>query len=137
MSMPPMPPMSGMPPCLCSSSFGASATITSVVSSRPTTEAAFCSARRVTLVGSRMLIFQHVAILAVRGVVDVGALTRLHGVQDDSGVFAGVLQDLTQRLFDGPGQQADAHGLVFVRAFQILQRLQHAAPHTEIFWPLH
>ena len=43
-----------MPPWLCSSSFGASAIITSVVSSRPATEAAFCSARRVTLVGSRM-----------------------------------------------------------------------------------
>jgi len=55
MPMSPMPPMSGMPPpCLWSSSFGASATITSVVSSRPATEAAFCSARRVTFVGSRM-----------------------------------------------------------------------------------
>jgi hypothetical protein len=54
MPMSPMPPMSGMPPCLCSSSFGDSATITSVVSSSPATEAAFCSARRVTLVGSRM-----------------------------------------------------------------------------------
>ncbi len=53
MSIPPMPPPGGMP-WLCSSSFGASATMTSVVSSRPATEAAFCSARRVTLVGSRM-----------------------------------------------------------------------------------
>ena len=38
----------------CSSSFGASATITSVVSNRPATDAAFCSASRVTFVGSRM-----------------------------------------------------------------------------------
>src|SRR6266853_2677092 len=52
MSIPPMPP--GGPPWLCSSSFGASATMTSVVSSSPATEAAFCSARRATLVGSRM-----------------------------------------------------------------------------------
>jgi hypothetical protein len=37
-----------------SSFFGSSATITSVVSSRPATDEAFCSARRVTLVGSRM-----------------------------------------------------------------------------------
>ena len=50
-SMPPMPP-----PMLAAgaSSFGASATMHSVVSIRPATEAAFCSAVRVTLVGSRM-----------------------------------------------------------------------------------
>ena len=50
-SMPPMPP-----PMLAAgaSSFGASATMHSVVSIRPATEAAFCSAVRVTLVGSRI-----------------------------------------------------------------------------------
>jgi hypothetical protein len=51
-----MPPMSGMPPpgIAGASSFGSSATIASVVIIRPATEAAFCSAVRVTLVGSRM-----------------------------------------------------------------------------------
>jgi hypothetical protein len=47
--------MSGMPPPgIFSSFFGSSATITSVVSSRPETDEAFCNARRVTLVGSRI-----------------------------------------------------------------------------------
>ena len=52
--MPPMPPMSGMPPPPAPSSFGESATMHSVVSISEDTEAAFCSAVRVTLVGSRM-----------------------------------------------------------------------------------
>ena len=50
MSMPPIPPM---PPGIAgASSFGNSATMQSVVSIRPATEAAFCNAERVTLVGS-------------------------------------------------------------------------------------
>src|SRR5690606_13259984 len=52
-SMPPMPPMP--PPAAAGSSFfGSSATIASVVIIRPAIDAAFCSAVRVTLVGSRM-----------------------------------------------------------------------------------
>jgi PAS domain S-box-containing protein len=51
--IPPIPPR-GIPPSACGSSFGASPIITSVVSNRPATEAAFCSASRVTFVGSRM-----------------------------------------------------------------------------------
>src|SRR5690606_12425528 len=50
-SMPPMPPMPG---AAGSSFFGSSATMASVVIIRPAMEAAFCSAVRVTLVGSRM-----------------------------------------------------------------------------------
>ena len=51
--MPPIPPMS--PPAgIGASSFGSSATIASVVIIRPATDAAFCNAERVTLVGSRM-----------------------------------------------------------------------------------
>ena len=49
-----MPPMSGMPWAPAASSLGSSATMASVVSNRPATEVAFCSARRVTLVGSRI-----------------------------------------------------------------------------------
>ena len=51
--IPPMPPMSGMPPA-GASSLGASETMHSVVSIRLATDAAFCSAVRVTLVGSRI-----------------------------------------------------------------------------------
>ncbi len=51
--MPPMPPpMSGM--AGAASSFGSSATMHSVVIIRLATEAAFCRALRVTLVGSRI-----------------------------------------------------------------------------------
>ena len=49
--IPPMPPMSGIPaPSFC----GRSVTIASVVIIRPATDAANCSALRVTLVGSRI-----------------------------------------------------------------------------------
>src|SRR5689334_3472179 len=69
-------------------------------------------------------LFQHVAVFAGARVVAVGTLARLDGVQDDRGIFAGVLDDLTQRLFDGAGQDADADRLVFVRTFQLLERLE-------------
>ena len=50
--MPPMPPP---PPCIGEDSFfGCSATMASVVTSRPATDAASCSAVRTTLVGSMM-----------------------------------------------------------------------------------
>ena len=52
MPMPPIPPMPpGMPPAAGLSS-ASSATMASVVRIRPATEAAFCSAERVTLAGS-------------------------------------------------------------------------------------
>jgi hypothetical protein len=46
--------MPGGAACECDSSFGASVMEASVVKNNPATEAAFCRARRVTLVGSRM-----------------------------------------------------------------------------------
>jgi hypothetical protein len=49
--MPPIPPPAPPP---AASSFGSSATMASVVIMRPETDAAFCSALRVTLVGSRI-----------------------------------------------------------------------------------
>src|SRR5918996_2480354 len=55
MSMPPMPPMPPCGMCICSSFFfGDSATPASVVTRRPATEAASCSAVRTTLAGSMM-----------------------------------------------------------------------------------
>ena len=50
--MPPMPPMSGMPPPAGASSFGLSATIASVVMRSEATEAASSRAVRTTLAGS-------------------------------------------------------------------------------------
>ena len=70
--------------------------MTSVVSSRPATDAAFCSARRVTQRLIEDALFQHVAVAAGAGVVAMGALARLDGVQDDRGIFARVLNDLTR-----------------------------------------
>ena len=52
--MPPMPPMPPPAGIAGSSFFGASATMASVVIIRPAIDAAFYSAVRVTLVGSRM-----------------------------------------------------------------------------------
>ena len=70
--------------------------MTSVVSSRPATDAAFCSARRVTQRLIEDALFQHVAVLAGARVVPIGALARLDGVQDNRGIFAGV--DLRSHL---------------------------------------
>src|SRR5688572_26794591 len=119
-----MPP--GAPPWACSSTFRASAIMTSVVSSRPATDAAFCSARRATLGGIEDAFFPHVAVLARARGVTVGALARLDGVQDNRGIFAGVLDDLAQRLFDRAAQDANADRLVFVRAFELVEGLLRA-----------
>jgi hypothetical protein len=51
--MPPIPPMSP-PPIAGPSSLGNSAIMQSVVNIKPATEAAFCNAERVTLVGSKI-----------------------------------------------------------------------------------
>ena len=67
---------------------------------------------------------EHVAILARGGVVTVRALAGLdHLIEDHGGVFTGVLHDLAQRLFDRAGEDADADRLVFVRTFELVERL--------------
>src|SRR5688572_19180245 len=68
----------------------------------------------------------HVAVLARAGVVAVRALATLDLVQHDSRVFASVLDDLTQRLFDRARQDANADRLVFVRTFELLEGLERA-----------
>src|SRR5437016_7226852 len=55
--MPPIPPAPGAPAAAFFSSSLSSATSASVVSIRPAMDAAFCSARRVTLAGSMTPIF--------------------------------------------------------------------------------
>src|SRR3954466_5109775 len=71
-------------------------------------------------------LFQHVAVLAGARVGAIGALARLDGVQDNRGIFTGILDDLTQRLFDRARQDANADRLVFVRTFELLEGLQRA-----------
>ena len=62
----------------------------SVVIIRPATEAAFCSAERVTLVGIEDTHGDHVAILAGTGVVAVVAFAFSHLVEDHGGLVTGV-----------------------------------------------
>jgi hypothetical protein len=59
-------------------------------------------------------------------VVAISALACPHGIQDHRSIFAGVLDDLTQWLFHGSRQQTNADRLIFVRTFQILQRLERS-----------
>src|ERR1700730_3250669 len=70
--------------------------------------------------------FDHVAVLARRGVVAERALALADSVQHHRGVFAGVAHDLPQRLLDRAGQDLDARGLIFVLADQLLDGLQRA-----------
>jgi hypothetical protein len=65
-------------------------------------------------------------------VVTIGALARLDGVHDNRGIFASVLDDLTQGLFDGARQDANADRLVSacrlrVPPMDVLSRLPRQA----------
>ena len=62
--------------------------------------------------------FDQVTELARGRVVAVAALAGPNIVQDDSGIFTGVLDDLTQRLLDRARQDADADRLVLIRALR-------------------
>ena len=97
-----IPPMSGMPPpaAPAPSFSGGSATIASVVRMFLAIEAAFCSAERVTMVGS-------MTPALIRSpyspVVRVEALARLHAadlVDHDRALEPGVLGDLAERLLE-------------------------------------
>src|ERR1700744_667029 len=68
--------------------------------------------------------FDHVAVLAGSGVVAERALALADPVQDHRGIFTGIGDDLTQRLFDRAGQDLDARGLIFVLADQLLNGLE-------------
>ena len=71
-------------------------------------------------------LFRHVAVLAGACVVAIGALAHLDGVQDNRGIFASVLDDLTQRPFDRARRDGNANRLVFVRTFALFEGLQRA-----------
>src|SRR5262249_23870566 len=94
--MPPMPPPPGIGGggvCF----FGASATMASVVTSRPATDAASCSAARTTLAGSTMPLSTRSTVLALR-VEAEGLGFVLHDLADhDRALDACVLGDLPRR----------------------------------------
>ena len=58
-------------------------------------------------------------------VVTEGALAFFHAVQNDSGVFARVLNNLTQRLFDRTCQDLHTDRLVFVLGLELIEHLQN------------
>src|SRR5690606_5168654 len=64
-----------------------------------------------------------VAIFAGGRVVAVVALAFTHCVHHNGRVFAGVGDDLAQRLFDGAREDADTDRLVGVRAFELRESL--------------
>src|SRR5690606_35656038 len=70
--------------------------------------------------------FEHVAVLARRGVVAVRALAFLHLREHDSSVLTRVGDDLAQRLLDRARQDADAVGLILVRTLELLDGLLRA-----------
>src|SRR5690349_19297601 len=76
--------------------------------------------------GVEYAFFQHVAVFARARIVAIRTLAGLDGVEDDGRVFTGVLDDLAQRLLDRTSQDADANRLVFVRTFELLERLLRA-----------
>src|SRR5579864_817070 len=69
---------------------------------------------------------EQVAELALGRVVAIGAGLGFDLVEDHGGIFAGVLDDLAQRLLDRARQDAHADRLVLVRALELLDRLLRA-----------
>ncbi len=119
--MPPIPPMPPPPPPIGLSSLGSSATIASVVSIRLATEAAFCSAKRVTLVGSTTPIATRSPYSPVAALKPKLPLHLDHLVDDHRRLVARVLDDLTHRLLERAQHDLDAGFLVRVVALQVLQ----------------
>ena len=139
-SIPPMPPMPPPgAPCACSSSFGASAIMTSVVSKQTRHRGGVLQSQTRDLGRIQDAQLDHVAVLAGRRVVAELALALADPVQHDRGVFTGVGDDLTQRLLDRAGQDLDARGLVLVGPRELLDGLErthqrHAAARNHAFF---
>ncbi len=84
----------------------------------PATEAAYCSAERVTLVGSRIPPISIMpSILQLLRYTTVVTVAAFNGVSDSRRLFAAVQHDLTQRASLRAAQRY--HVLVFVLAFQV------------------
>ena len=124
--MSPMPPAAASPEPQAYPSSGASATIASVVISRPATDAASCSAVRTTLVGSMMptATSRNTFRLSVEA---ERVLLLLQELADHDRAFdTGVLDNLAHRRLQGPAHDVDARGLVVVVAGQLRRELADA-----------
>ena len=118
--MPPMP-RARQPAAFFS---GCSATIASVVTSRPATDAASCSASAHDLGRVDDAGLHHVDILAGLGVeAVVGVVLVEQLADDDRAVDAGVLGDLAHRRLQRAADDVDADLLVVVVGLQLGERL--------------
>jgi hypothetical protein len=99
---------------------GFSATIASVVTSRPATDAASCSAVRTTFVGSTMPALTRSLNSPVRAIKAVVVLVLVKDLAGDHrAIFSSVLSNLTQRHLDRLAHDLDAKALVVVVGFQL------------------
>ena len=102
--------------------FGTSATIASVVMSRPAIDAAFCSAARTTLVGSMMPFFIMSHVFAGLRVEAVAVLILLEDLADDDrAVLARIEGDLAGRSRERLADDLDAGLLVVVAGAELAQ----------------
>ena len=93
--------MSGIPPPTPTGFFsGASATIASVVRMFFAIDAAFCSAERVTMVGSPIPLLSKVLDLAGLDVQAEALLGAPHLLDDDRALEARVVRELPKRLLE-------------------------------------
>jgi hypothetical protein len=91
---------------------GRSVTSVSVVSTMPAIEAAFWSAERVTLAGVDDALLEHVAVLALLGVVAVaGSILRTASTTTEPS-WPALIGDLAERLLERAAQDVDADQLV-------------------------
>ena len=118
-----MPPISGMPPPPPEFlSSGASEIAASVVTSRPATDAASCSAVRTTLVGIDHAGLDEVFVNVRRRVeahILVAAVEQL--ARYDRAVMAGILDDLTQWRIESLAHDIDTASLVVILTGQALR----------------
>jgi len=94
--------------------------MTSVVNIKPATEAAFCKAERVTLVGSMIPAFKRSSYSSVLALNPILLLRSFTCLNYDTTFKTGIDGDLTQRLFKGLLYDLDAEFLV-VGKFKIIE----------------
>ena len=115
-----MPPP-GAPAPTGDFSSGLSTMTASVVRNRPTIEAAFCSADRVTFTASMTPALNMSSYYAGGGIEALVDREVAHFFDHDATLEAGVDRDLLQRLLDGPGHDTSADGLVTLELFGLVQ----------------
>ena len=112
--------MSGMPPPIAAPSFsGGSATIASVVRMFLAIEAAFCSAERVTIVGSMTPALTRSPYSPVSAFEALAGLQAADLLDHDRALEPGVLGDLADRLLERAADDLRARRLVGVEALGV------------------